>query len=219
MGAKSEQLLVLKEEEKLLLTFRSRINDQLNRLKVEELSILSLMRKAQEEDYAGDEINLDEIGNGEDESDDDANSGNSNNKDDSNNGGPRDISHLTSMTGGFRGPSQGADGDVGIAKAVFRADPADERMTTMEVDLGDFESGSGAGLGGAGLGGTGFESAGFGGTDFGGANAFRAENLSGNPINPNVPSSAGAGMELVPLDLALGKTAKTEEVEEDDDDD
>ena len=58
MGAKSEQLLVLKEEEKLLLTFRSRINDQLNRLKVEELSILSLMRKAQEEAYAGDEINL-----------------------------------------------------------------------------------------------------------------------------------------------------------------
>ena len=34
MGAKSEQLLVLKEEEKLLLTFRSRVNDQLNRLKV-----------------------------------------------------------------------------------------------------------------------------------------------------------------------------------------
>jgi hypothetical protein len=50
MGTKSDQLLSLKEEEKLLLTFRSRINDQLNRLKVEELTIISMTRKAQQED-------------------------------------------------------------------------------------------------------------------------------------------------------------------------
>lgn len=208
MGAKSEQLLVLKEEEKLLLTFRSRINDQLNRLKVEELSILSLMRKAQEEAYAGDEINLDEIGNDND-SGDESRDGDGTALALTLPTARRDISHLTSMTGGFRtqGPSGGG---TGMASAVFRVDPGDDRITTMEVDLGDFESGSGSAFGGAD----------FGSGGLGGSFDFAPTEGSGKvESHPAVGGSNRCGLDLVPLDLGLGKAPKGKEMEEEDDDD
>lgn len=182
MGAKSEQLLVLKEEERLLLTYRSRINDQLNRLKVEELSILSMMRKAQEESFSREEVNLDEIDN---DREDDPDEG----------VGPttRDISHLTTMTGGFRADTGG----------VFRATDGDDRTTTMEVDLGDFESGNG------------------GDFDF----MHVAEGALGVLVgdhhhHASTVETGPAGSEemiLVPLDLGLETRTKIENVEEEED--
>jgi len=193
MGAKSEQLLVLKEEEKLLLTFRSRINDQLNRLKVEELSILSMMRKAQEESFSREEVNLDEIDNDTEEV---ANGGTAQ---------TRDISHLTTMTGGFRADT----GVVGDGGGVFRATDGDDRTTTMEVDLGDFESGNGGG---------------FGAFDFM-AGGMGEGGMAGAPrVTPvemeTARREAGEEVVLVPLDLggfqARTKIENDEEEEEDD---
>ena len=119
---------------------------------------------------------------------------------------PRDISHLTSMTGGFRAQNQGAGDDLKITNAVFRADPSDDRMTTMEVDLGDFESGSG-------FGGVGLSGAVFGALDFMTGSSDR------DNVNPTIRESAEARLDLVPLDLGFGKTPKVEEMEEEEEDD
>ena len=100
-------------------------------------------------------------------------------------GPARDISHLTSMTGGFR-----ADG-ARVMGGVFRADDDDERMTTMEVDLGDFESGTGAG---------------FGALDFMG----NGNGIGGPGIPENGISMGGEEMTLVPLNLGLETRTKVE---------
>ena len=201
MGAKSEQLLVLKEEERLFLTYRSRINDQLNRLKVEELSILSAMRKSQEEDFSKEEINLDEIDDDDDDDDD-------NDEEDDNavvvvgssSRAAADISHLTSMTGGFR------PGSVG----VFRAADDDERMTTMEVDLGDFEGGNGELRA--------FDDFMTEGESEGRVTDFGHNNAPGPEVGGG--GGGGGGGDLVPLDLGFEtkiENAQEEEEEEEDD--
>ena len=94
------------------------------------------------------------------------------------------------MTGGFR-----ADG-AGVMGGVFRADDDDERMTTMEVDLGDFESGTGGG--------------GFGALDFMG----NGTGIIGQGIPENGISMGGADIALVPLDLGLETRTKVENAEE-----
>jgi len=186
MGTKSEQLSVLKEEEKLLLTFRSRINDQLNRLKVEELSILSMMRKAQEEQFAREEVNLDEIDN---DTDEDTDIG-----DDSM---VPDIGHLTTMTGGFRGEGSAS----GMMGGIFRAADDDDRMTTMEVDLGDFEGGDGAA---------------FGALDFGDG-VLGGSTAGHGALRSQIGTNGDS--DLVPLNLGFETRTKIENEEEEEEED
>jgi len=195
LTSKSEQLQLLKEEERLMLQFRSRINDQLNRLKVEELTLVSLMRKAQEDEYAREEAADDSLRHtrpdfDEDEEDD------QDDADDSFPASPRqfeagprqppvpsrDISHLTSMTGGFRVTVDGREG----------GEFGENETTTFEVDLGDFEGGDGT---------------------FG---------MAGQPLAESTmlgdTSLAMTGLNTTPLQLGFGGAANGEEEEEDEDD-